>query len=155
MRLRILTVSGNPPGWITAGWDEYAKRMPRHLQLELVTIAPALRRSAADIAAARQREADKLLQLSADCYRIALDGNGQTWSTARLADKLRQWQGMGRDCAFLIGGADGHAEQVLQQADMRWSLGALTYPHHLVRVMLAEQLYRAHSIIIGHPYHRD
>lgn len=155
MRLRVLTVSGNPPAWITAGWDDYARRLPRHLQLELTSIAPAVRHGAGDIPQARQREADKLLQLSTDCYRIALDGEGQQWSTGKLADKLRQWQGMGRDCAFMIGGADGHAEQVLQQADARWSLGPLTYPHHLVRVILAEQLYRAHSIISGHPYHRE
>ncbi len=155
MRLRVLTVSGNAPGWINSGWDEYAKRLPRHLQLELITIAPVHRRNDAEIASARRKEAEKLLQLSNGCYRIALDGGGRCWSTMQLADQLKKWQNMGRDCALLIGGADGHDSHLLQQADTRWSLGELTYPHHLVRVILAEQLYRAYTITISHPYHRE
>lgn len=155
MRLKVLTVSGNPPGWIQSGWEEYAKRMPRHLPLELITIAPVHRRSDADTQQAQSKEGDKLLQQSNQCYRVALDGTGKRWSTMQLASQLAEWQNMGRDCAFLIGGADGHNEQILQQSDARWSLGELTYPHHLVRVVLAEQLYRAYTISIGHPYHRE
>ncbi len=155
MRLRVITVSGNPPAWIKAGWDEYAKRMPRHLQLELITIPPAVRRNEADVQQAQQQEADKLLQRSNGCYRIALDAGGRRWSTRELANKLNGWQNLGQDCALLIGGADGHAPELLQQANVSWSLGELVYPHHLVRVILAEQLYRAYSITIGHPYHRE
>ncbi len=154
MRLRVLTVSGNPPAWINSGWAEYAKRLPKHLQLELIAIPPVVRRNDADILHAQQQEGDKLLQRSKDCYRIVMDGNGQRWNTRQLASKLSRWQSAGRDCAFLIGGADGHSQHVLQQADVLWSLGDLTYPHHLVRVILAEQLYRAYTITINHPYHR-
>lgn len=155
MRLRVLTVSGNAPGWINAGWEEYAKRLPKHLQLELVTVSPMARRNDADIPQARRKEADKLLQLSDGCYRVALDGSGRQWSTKTLSGKLQQWQNQGKDCALLIGGADGHDAGLLQQVDASWSLGPLTYPHHLVRVLLAEQLYRAYTITIGHPYHRE
>ena len=154
MRLKVLTVSGKPPGWINSGWDQYAKRMPKHLLLELVTISPVHRYSESDIPVAQQKETEKLLQHTQHCHRIALDGGGQRWTTQQLADRLKHWQQLGQDCAFLIGGADGHNQALLQQSQERWSLGALTYPHHLVRVLLAEQLYRA-CLLYTSPSPRD
>jgi 23S rRNA (pseudouridine1915-N3)-methyltransferase len=89
-----------------------------------------------------------------DAQVIALDGRGSAWSSEQLAEQLKRWRMDGRELAFLIGGADGHADAVLQRADQRWSLGPLTLPHMLVRLVVAEQLYRAAMIVAGHPYHR-
>ena len=85
---------------------------------------------------------------------VALDGRGRTWSSEQLAQRLEHWRGQGRDLAFLIGGPEGHAPEVIARADEQWSLGPLTLPHMLVRLVLAEQLYRATTLVAGHPYHR-
>jgi 23S rRNA (pseudouridine1915-N3)-methyltransferase len=92
--------------------------------------------------------------LPRDTHVVALDGRGKTWSSEELAEQLAKWRMAGRDLAFLIGGPDGHAPEVLARAEQSWSLGPLTLPHMLVRLVLAEQLYRATTIATGHPYHR-
>ncbi len=95
-----------------------------------------------------------LAAIPGDCHVVALDVKGKAWSTEQLADRLRDWMGAGRNVALLVGGPDGLHRDCLDRADQCWSLSALTYPHALVRVILAEQLYRAWSITVGHPYHR-
>jgi len=143
------------PGWVTDAWEEYARRMPRELALELREIPLARRGRNADIARLRRDEGQALLATADPQDRVvALDGRGKAWSTEQLADRLDVWMGEGVNAVFLVGGPDGLDAACLDRAGERWSLGPLTYPHPLVRVILAEQLYRAWTITRNHPYHR-
>lgn len=144
------------PAWVTAGYTEYARRLPHECSLQLVEIPVSKRRKSLPAALAMQEEGQLMLAaIPAGCLVIALDVTGKAWSTAGLAERLQQWMAGGRDVALLVGGPDGLAPECLASSDMRWSLSALTYPHALVRIILAEQLYRAWSINAGHPYHRS
>jgi 23S rRNA (pseudouridine1915-N3)-methyltransferase len=155
MRAKLIAVGERMPGWVAEGFAEYAKRLSRDLPLELVDIRPGARGKGRDNARAMEAEGAALLAaLPRDAHVVALDGRGTTWSSEQLADQLSNWRMAGRDLAFLIGGPDGHAREVLQRANQRWSLGPLTLPHMLVRLVVAEQLYRAVTILNGHPYHR-
>lgn len=143
------------PGWVAEGFAEYRKRLSYELPLELIELRPGARGKGRDDARAILDEgAAMLAAIPRDTHVIALDGRGKTWSSEELAAQLGQWRMAGRDLAFLIGGPDGHAPEVLARAEQRWSLGPLTLPHMLVRLVLAEQLYRATAIAAGHPYHR-
>jgi 23S rRNA (pseudouridine1915-N3)-methyltransferase len=155
VRARLIAVGERMPGWVAEGFAEYRKRLSHELPLELVELKPGLRGKGRDDARAIQDEgAAMLAALPPDIHAIALDGRGKAWSSEELAGQLAAWRMGGRDLAFLIGGPDGHAPEVLARADQRWSLGPLTLPHMLVRLVLAEQLYRACKIAAGHPYHR-
>jgi 23S rRNA (pseudouridine1915-N3)-methyltransferase len=143
------------PGWVEAGYGEYAKRLRGDCTLQLVEIEPGHRGKGADLERARRDEGERLLKaLPKGALPIALDERGEPWDTARLAAELSGWLAGGRDPALMVGGADGLAPECLARAERRWSLSALTFPHPLVRVILAEQLYRAWSLVQGHPYHR-
>ncbi|HET6913667.1 MAG TPA: 23S rRNA (pseudouridine(1915)-N(3))-methyltransferase RlmH [Rhodanobacteraceae bacterium] len=153
MKARIVAVGERMPAWVAEGFAEYQKRLSRELPLELVEIKPPAR--GRDLKRAMTEEGDALLAaVPRDAHVLALDGRGSPWSSDQLAEQLKRWRMDGRDLAFLIGGAEGHAQAVLQRADQRWSLGSLTLPHMLVRLVVAEQLYRATTILAGHPYHR-
>ncbi|HEY8585370.1 MAG TPA: 23S rRNA (pseudouridine(1915)-N(3))-methyltransferase RlmH [Rhodanobacter sp.] len=155
MRARLIAVGERMPGWVAEGFAEYRKRLSRELPLELVEIKPGNRGKGRDDARATHDEGIAMLAaLPHDIHVVALDGRGRTWSSEDLAAQLATWRMAGRDLAFLIGGPDGHSADVLARADQRWSLGPLTLPHMLVRLVLAEQLYRAVTIMAGHPYHR-
>jgi 23S rRNA (pseudouridine1915-N3)-methyltransferase len=156
MRLHVVAIGQRMPSWIEDGWDEYARRFPRGFELELKEV-PALRRTRnADVDSIRQREGQALLTaVPASGYIIALDRQGQQWTTGELSAKLQHWMELGREVYFLVGGPDGLSEQCLQRAGHCWSLGRLTLPHPLVRIVLAEQLYRAWTITRNHPYHRE
>ena len=155
MRARLIAVGERMPGWVAEGFAEYAKRLSRDLPLELVEVKPGARGKGRDDARAVVDEGAALLAASPrDAHVVVLDGRGAPWSSEQLADQLSNWRMGGRDPAFLIGGPDGHAREVLQRADQSWSLGPLTLPHMLVRLVVAEQLYRAVTILNGHPYHR-
>ncbi len=144
------------PGWVADAWQEYARRLPRELSLELREIPLAKRGRNADIARLRRDEGEALLATVGSGDRvIALDGRGQAWSTEQLAERLEAWMAGGSHCVFFVGGPDGLDSACLDRADERWSLGPLTFPHPLVRVILAEQLYRAWTITRNHPYHRE
>jgi 23S rRNA (pseudouridine1915-N3)-methyltransferase len=158
MRLLIVAVGHRAPAWVDAGFTEYARRMPKEARLELVAIRPEPRGSDSERRAGVKRildaEAKRIAAaLPARCFTVVLDQRGRSYTTETLASRLAHWQGRG-DVAFVIGGADGLAETLVQAADFRWSLSELTLPHALVRVILAEQLYRAVSIRRGLPYHR-
>ena len=143
------------PHWVAEGLAEYAKRLSHDLPLELVEIKPGARGKGRDDARAMMDEGAAILSaLPRDTHVVALDGRGTEWSSEKLSMQLANWRMGGRDLAFLVGGPDGHAREVLQRADQRWSLGPLTLPHMLVRLVVAEQLYRAVTILNGHPYHR-
>jgi 23S rRNA (pseudouridine1915-N3)-methyltransferase len=156
MRIHLVAVGTRMPAWVTAGYTEYARRLPHECGLQLVEIPVSKRRKSLPAARAMQEEGQLMLAaIPAGCLVIALDVTGKAWSTEGLAERLQQWMAGGRDVALLVGGPDGLAPECLAIADLRWSLSALTYPHALVRIVLAEQLYRAWSISVGHPYHRS
>ncbi|HLQ86053.1 MAG TPA: 23S rRNA (pseudouridine(1915)-N(3))-methyltransferase RlmH [Salinisphaeraceae bacterium] len=153
MRLRLLAVGTRMPQWIKTGYAEYARRMPPSCRLELIEIAPGKHQRGAARAMAEE-ERRLLEQIGRRDAVIALDGGGRAWSTEQLAARLHDWLADGRDRSLLIGGADGLSGACLARAEQRWSLSALTLPHPLVRVIVAEQLYRAVSLLNNHPYHR-
>lgn len=156
MKLSVLAVGHRMPAWVAAGFDEYAKRMPREMPLQLKELKPAVRGSSADAPRWMKDEAERIrAALPRDALSVVLDEHGRSFPTRKLADYLDRWRGSGRDVAFVIGGADGLDPGLKSGADLVWSLSPLTLPHGLVRVLLAEQLYRAASILAHHPYHRE
>ncbi len=156
MKIWLATVGHKMPDWITAGFNEYAKRMPREAKIELLEIKPEPRTTGKSIPQIMEAEAQRIFaSLPQNSLRIALDERGVSWTTRQLADRMRQWMGEGRDVAFIIGGADGLHESVKNGAQQLLALSAMTLPHGMVRVLLAEQLYRAHSLLHNHPYHRE
>lgn len=155
MKLRLICVGQKMPDWVSAGYNDYARRMPPELPLELTEIAMAHRGKNPDIPRLMQRESDAILGTVGQRDRvIALEVGGKPWSTEKLASQLESWQQDGQDVCFLVGGPDGLADACRQRADQQWSLSPLTLPHPLVRIVLSEQLYRAWSITRNHPYHR-
>lgn len=155
MKARLLAVGERAPDWVATGFAEYAKRLSRGLPLDLVEIAPGVRGKGRDDARAVVEEGARVLAaLPKNAHVVLLDDKGRMHSSAQLAQRLEYWRGQGRDLAFLIGGPDGHAPQVRASAHEAWSLGPATLPHMLVRLLVAEQIYRAMTILTGHPYHR-
>lgn len=137
------------------GYADYTKRLSRELPLELVEVAPGMRGKGRDAARAMQDEGERVLAaLPKNAWVVALDGRGKPYTSGQLAERLAAWRQQGRDLAFLIGGPEGHAPDVWTRADERWAFGPMTLPHMLVRLLVAEQLYRACSILGNHPYHR-
>ncbi|HSJ49045.1 MAG TPA: 23S rRNA (pseudouridine(1915)-N(3))-methyltransferase RlmH [Gammaproteobacteria bacterium] len=156
MQIQLIAVGTRMPAWVQEGFTEYAKRMPRECALQLVEIPLGKRGKNADVQRAIAEEGEKMLAaLPRDCQVIALEVEGRAWSTPQLAGELETWLGAGRDVALLVGGPDGLSEACRRRADRAWSLSPLTLPHPLVRVLLAEQLYRAWTLYKGHPYHRQ
>lgn len=154
MRIRLIAIGTRMPKWIEEGFDDYAQRLPREVKLELVEIAVEHRGKNADIARLREAEGEKLLKAAGEARLIVFDERGEALDTMGWSKALKGWLQDGRDIAFLIGGPDGHAPAVLARAEARWSLSKMTFPHALVRVIVAEQLYRAWSVLANHPYHR-
>ena len=155
MHIYLIAVGTRMPAWVTSGYEEYARRLPRECSLKLIEIPLSKRRKTQSAEKNRQEEGRVMLAAVPDgATLIALDVRGKTWSTEVLATRLQDWLQAGRNIALLVGGPDGLAGECLSRADLRWSLSALTLPHALVRVLLAEQLYRAWTVIQGHPYHR-
>lgn len=155
MKLHIVAVGHKMPGWVADGFDEYAKRMPPELRIELRELKPELRsggRGAESVMAAERVRIEAALPKGARL--VALDERGRDWTSMQLAQALPGWQQDGRDVALVIGGADGLDPQLKARADLLLRISSLTLPHGMVRVLLAEQLYRAWSITQNHPYHR-
>ena len=152
MELLVVSVGQRMPGWVAEGWQDYQRRMPAHLPMSLIEVPHAGRKAAGR---ERQAEAESLRgRIPTRARRVALHGSGKPWSTETLARKLSDWQHDGDPICFLIGGAEGLANDLLATCQSRWSLGPAVFPHMLVRVLVAEQLYRASTILSGHPYHR-
>lgn len=155
MQINLITVGTRMPNWVDEGYREYARRMPRECSLVLNEIPLAQRSKSQAVERAVKDEGKRMLAaLSERQLVVALDVKGRSWSTEQLAQQLDGWMQDGRDISLLVGGPDGLATECLQRAGQTWSLSALTLPHPLVRVLLAEQLYRAWSLNSGHPYHR-
>lgn len=155
MRIHLICVGRRMPAWVEAGYLDYARRLPPECALSLVEIEPMRRGKTSGPDQAREDEAGRILKaIPKGAGVVALDGRGQGWSTEALAGALKDWLGGGRDQALLVGGPDGLSAACLERADRCWSLSRLTFPHPLVRVILAEQIYRAWTLLKGHPYHR-
>jgi 23S rRNA (pseudouridine1915-N3)-methyltransferase len=155
MKIKLLAVGTKMPAWVTQGYDEYAKRMPHDMQLQLQELSLGFRGKGADLKRAIAKEGEQMLAaIPAQDYVIALDLRGQAWSTEQLAQQCGQWRMAGRNVTLLVGGPDGLAKDCVARADQLWSLSRLTLPHPMVRVLLAEQIYRAWSLLNNHPYHK-
>lgn len=156
MKLLVVAVAARPPAWVIAGWTEYTRRMPREMPLELREIKPETRTRGKPADVMMAAEAVRIeAQLPAGCRRIALDEQGDATTTRQLTERLAKWAASGDDVAFIIGGPDGLATRIKASAHETMRLSSLTLPHALVRVILAEALYRAVSLSKGHPYHRE
>ena len=155
MQIQLIAVGNRMPSWVTEGYQDYAKRLPRECELLLREIAPGKRGKHADIARIREEEGERVLSaLGRDDRVIALEVGGKAWCTLDLAEQLTSWQRHGHRVSLLVGGPDGLSDACRQRASQQWSLSPLTLPHPLVRVILAEQIYRAWSLLNRHPYHR-
>ncbi len=155
MKIKILSIGTKMPSWVNEGVNEYLKRLPADLKLEIIGLPLASRNKNADIKRIMQKETDSLLaHIQPNDYVIALEVKGHNWSTEVLAKKLESWRMDGLNIIFLIGGPDGLGEACRNRADQQWSLSALTLPHPIVRVLLSEQIYRAWTVTQNHPYHR-
>lgn len=155
MKIRIIAIGGKMPSWVTAGYTEYSKRLPADFRLELVELPLGKRGKNTDRKRAIKQEAEQMLAAIATNERvIALEVEGKSWTTEQLAQQINNWRMEGQSLCILIGGPDGLDSSCSERAEYSWSLSALTLPHTLVRIVLAEQLYRAWSIIQHHPYHK-
>lgn len=155
MRFHLVAVGTKMPQWVTAGFDDYARRLHGGARLELHEVAGGARGNATDPQRIRAEEARRLRgALPRAAHRIALDMRGRQLDSEAIAERLQEWNRTGAEVAFVVGGAEGLDAELIADCDERWSLSALTLPHALVRVVLAEQLYRALSILHNHPYHR-
>lgn len=156
MRLTLLAASNRQPAWVSAGFDSYAKRLRGGIRLDIREIPLAPRPSAAAARRAAETEGTRMLAAIPDgAHVVALADSGTMWNTRELAARLRDWVVEGRPVVLLIGGPDGLSASCLARADEKWSLSRLTLPHGLVRIAVAEALYRAWSVLERHPYHRD
>lgn len=156
MLIKVAAIGQRMPQWVNTAWLEYVRRFPPATRLELAEIPMQRRGKNPDINRLKNQEGEALLASAPKGAKvIALDISGRKWSTRELASEFENWMGSGRDICLLIGGPDGLSTQCLETAAGKWSLGPLTLPHPLVRVVLVEQLYRAWSIVNRHPYHRE
>jgi 23S rRNA (pseudouridine1915-N3)-methyltransferase len=155
MRIRLLAVGQKMPDWVTTGYLDYAKRLNDDVRLELVEIPAAKRSKNSEVDKMKHQEGEALLAAIHPNERvIALEVGGKEHSTHALSQQLNDWLQGGKNVCLLVGGPDGLSPEVVKRADALWSLSALTLPHPLVRILLAEQLYRAWTLLKGHPYHR-
>lgn len=155
MQIHLISVGQKMPSWVKQGYDEYAKRMPRECELVLKEIPAGKRGKNSDIKRIVRDEGEKMFTaLPKNSYLVTLDVPGKAWTTPMLANVLKKWLESGQDIALCIGGPEGLADNIKQKSQQSWSLSNLTFPHPLVRIVVAEQIYRAWSIINHHPYHR-
>ncbi len=156
MKIRLIAVGSKMPGWVETGVTEYTKRLPADFSLSVTEIPLAARSKNSSVKSAMEKESKALLAAcSKGDYIVALDVKGQSLSTEKLADKIKQVRLQGQNISLLVGGPDGLTAECLAAADARWSLSALTYPHPIVRVVVAEQIYRVWTLLNNHPYHRS
>lgn len=156
MKLTLYAVGTKMPAWVTQGFNEYARRFPRDLAFELVEISAGKRGKNADIARILEKEGEQLLNAIPKGNRIVtLEVEGKPWDTPQLASQLERWQFDGRDVALLVGGPEGLSPACIEASEQKWSLSSLTLPHPMVRILIAESLYRAWSVNNNHPYHRE
>lgn len=155
MRIKLITVGSKMPGWVEEGYEEYSRRLGHDVKLELVEIPLNRRGKGADVSRLQEKEANQMLAaVGQGDLVVTMEIKGKAWSTEQLADNMGNWLHSGRNVSLLVGGPEGLHPSCMAQADQRWSLSPLTLPHPLVRVVVAEQVYRAWSILHNHPYHK-
>ncbi|HEX7386840.1 MAG TPA: 23S rRNA (pseudouridine(1915)-N(3))-methyltransferase RlmH [Castellaniella sp.] len=155
MKLHVVAVGTRMPDWVQIAWQDFAKRMPRDCAMDLHEVKADSRTQGRTVAQMMQAEANRIeAAIPANACRIILDEHGRDLTTLALAQDLKTWQAGGHDVAIIIGGPDGLDPDLKKTAQQTLRLSSLTLPHAMVRVLLAEQLYRAWSILAGHPYHR-
>lgn len=155
LHIHLLSIGERMPAWVDQGYEDYIKRLPAHIKVNLSAIAALKRNKSSDLDKVLQTECQKLKQfIPKDAYVIALDRLGKVFSSREWAEFLLEWQENYKDVVFMIGGPEGIDQTCLQQAHQVWSLSSLTFPHSLVRLIFIEQIYRAYTIIQQHPYHR-
>ena len=156
MQINLISVGHRMPSWVQQGYDEYAKRMPRECELVLKEIASGKRGKNSDVTKIVKDEGERMIKaVSARTNVVVLDILGKSWSTQELSLAMKRWMESGQNIALMVGGPEGLADSVRDSATESWSLSRLTFPHPLVRVVVAEQLYRAWSLLNNHPYHRE
>lgn len=155
MKVKVIAVGTKMPQWVETAVAEYSKRLPKECALEILEVAPGHRGKSSSKEVAMNQEAEAIRKaLRPSDHVVTLEVLGQSWSTEKLASNLENWRYHGNDTALIVGGPDGLHSSILKLAKQRWSLSALTLPHPMVRIILAEQIYRAWSILQGHPYHK-
>ena len=155
MRVRLISVGSKMPGWVDEGYKEYSRRLGSDLKLDLIEISLNRRSKGADVSRLQEKEAVQMLAAAGQGdLVVTMEIKGKPWSTEKLADNMGEWMHSGRNVSLMVGGPEGLHPSVMAQADLRWSLSPLTLPHPLVRVVVAEQVYRAWSILKNHPYHK-
>ncbi len=155
MRIRLISVGSKMPEWVELGYREYSRRLGHDLKLELVEIPLGRRSKGADISRLQEKEANQMLAaVGQGDLIVTMEILGKAWSTEQLSEKMSDWFHGGRNVSLMVGGPEGLHVTCTAKADQRWSLSPLTLPHPLVRVVVAEQVYRAWSILHNHPYHK-
>jgi len=155
MQINLISVGNKKPSWVQQGYDEYAKRMPKACEIVLKEVIPGKRGKNSDVARIVRDEGERMIAaIPSRTQVVTLDIPGKPWTTPELSIAIKRWQESGQNIALMIGGPEGLADSVRDLARESWSLSKLTFPHPLVRVLVAEQLYRAWSILNNHPYHR-
>jgi len=155
MNISLIAVGNRMPSWVITAYEDYAARLPRECTLNLVEVSAGKRAKGANLKKITAEEGKKMLAaIPKGCRVIALEIQGKPWSTDQLSTQLENWMQGGQDIALLVGGPEGLAKDCVQRADQSWSLSPLTLPHPMVRVIIAEQLFRAWSVLNNHPYHR-
>ena len=156
MKITLLAIGHKMPDWVSDTFNLYNQRLPQKQRIQLLELAPVKRGKTTSADTIKAQEADMLLKkIPTESLLIALDEKGKLLSTRDLSQSISRWQQNGSDVFIVIGGADGLDQSVLEKATQVWSLSRLTFPHQLVRVIMAEQIYRAYSLLNNHPYHRE
>lgn len=155
MKINLISVGNKMPSWVQQGYDEYAKRMPRDCSLVLKEILPSKRGKNSDVARITRDEGERMMAaIPSGAHIVTLDIPGKPWTTPELSQAMKRWLESGQNIALMVGGPEGLSDSVRELARESWSLSKLTFPHPMVRILVAEQLYRAWSILNNHPYHR-
>jgi 23S rRNA (pseudouridine1915-N3)-methyltransferase len=155
MKFTLIAIGKNAPSWVNEGYRDYAKRLPPDYALQLIEISSPFRGRNANIPQIQEKEAEQIISaIPLHNHVVALECKGQSWDTPALAKQMQTWHDDSQDVTLLIGGPDGLSPSIRPHTNTLWSLSALTLPHPLVRIVVAEQLYRAWSILVRHPYHR-
>lgn len=155
MQIHLISVGNRMPAWVQQGYEEYAKRLPKECDLVLKEIAPGKRLKNTDLVRLVKEEGERMISaIPSDTHVVTLDLKGKPWNTTELSVALKKWLESGQNISLLVGGPEGLADSAREKATESWCLSNLTFPHPLVRIIIAEQLYRAWSILRNHPYHR-
>lgn len=156
MNISLLSLGHKMPEWVNLAFHTYNERLPNHLKINLIELSPVSRQKGLSVSQIKAQEAELIeKKLKAGAHNIALDENGKSINTPYLSKQLDEWQMQGQDINIIIGGADGLDHRILRKSQQTWSLSKLVFPHQLVRVIVAEQIYRAYSMLSNHPYHRE